>query len=109
MSDVHIITGAAGDIALATMAALPAGIVLACDRDLERLDERVDSVRTSGREIHTVACDITGRPACDTLYARASALGRPSSLINLAGLAPPHDPSLIYAVNLGGLINLLEA
>nr|WP_087573868.1 SDR family oxidoreductase [Sphingomonas sp. CDS-1] len=108
MDRVHIVTGAAGDIALATMVGLPEGVILACDRDLARLDERVGRVRSAGRTVHVTGCDITDRLDCDRLYQKAMALGRPATLINLAGMAPPHDPALIHAVNLMGTINLLE-
>ncbi len=109
MNAVHIVTGAAGDIALASMMRLPDGIILACDLNLPRLDERLSDVRASGREVYTMACNITERAQCDALIALASELGTPASLIHLAGVAPPSDPELIHAVNFTGTIALLDA
>jgi NAD(P)-dependent dehydrogenase (short-subunit alcohol dehydrogenase family) len=84
------VTGAGSGIGRAAALALAAAgaSVLATDIDLASAEATVRDIHTAGGKAHAAHQDVTGERAWDDMFALAEAqLGRPSILVNNAGIA----------------------
>jgi NAD(P)-dependent dehydrogenase (short-subunit alcohol dehydrogenase family) len=104
-----IITGAAGHVGLACARRFHDHRLLITDLRAEAVEASARTLRSEGADVVAVAADIT-RPEDAVRLSQIAAQSRGLAvLIHAAGVAPPSSPETIYAVNLLGTINLLEA
>ena len=117
---VAIVTGASSGLGVAFARALAeagADVVLGARR-VDRLEEVADSVRATGRRVHTVATDVADPAQCQALVdAAVDELGRVDVLVNNAGIgtaAPatrerPEEFRSVIDVNLNGCYWMAQA
>lgn len=104
-----VISGGAGQLALTCAERLYGWRVLLSDRRADGMDAAAARLAEKGIEATTHVADITRRQDAEALAAAAAEMGEFGALLHTAGVAPPTAPEVIYAVNLFGTINLLEA
>lgn len=109
--DVFVVSGAGGDMGLATARRLSGeGTLLLVDVAGERLDEAVASLRVAGAQAETMRCDVSSADDMARLADRVRALGRFRALAHTAGLSPVMaEPERILEVDLGGTVRILSA
>ena len=117
---VAVVTGAGRGIGAATAVALAeagADVVLGARR-VEKLERVADSVRSTGRRVHTVATDVADPEQCQGLVAAAMAkFGRVDVLVNNAGVGTavpatresPEQFRSVIDVNLNGCYWMAQA
>jgi NAD(P)-dependent dehydrogenase (short-subunit alcohol dehydrogenase family) len=104
---VVVITGS-GSIGIACARRFPDDVIVLADVSGDRLDAAVGELSVDG--IRPVACDVSDRNATDRLAETAASLGRLHALVNTAGVSGTLSTrDLIFAVNLGGTLNVLES
>jgi NAD(P)-dependent dehydrogenase (short-subunit alcohol dehydrogenase family) len=104
-----IITGAAGHVGLACARRFHDHRLLITDLRSQAVEASARALRSERADVLTVAADITRPEDAIRLAQIAAQSGGFAVLIHAAGVAPPSSPETIYAVNLIGTINLLEA
>src|SRR5437879_2043962 len=109
LAPLAVITGGAGHIGLACARQFPNHRLLISDLRPEAIEAAAEVLRSEGLDVIAMAADITRRDDAIALSAAAAGMGGFAVLIHAAGVAPPTPPEIIYAVNLFGTINILEA
>lgn len=104
-----VITGAAGNLALACARRFRESRLLLTDANAARMDVAVNSLANDGIRVQSMVADITTSAGAQAIAKAASDSGPAGALIHAAGVAPPSPPELIMAVNLFGTANLLAA
>jgi NAD(P)-dependent dehydrogenase (short-subunit alcohol dehydrogenase family) len=104
-----IITGAAGHVGLACARRFHDHRLLITDLHSEAIEASAQTLRLEGADVLAISADITRAADAVKLSQVAAESGGFAVLIHAAGVAPPSPPETIYAVNLMGTINLLEA
>ena len=117
---VAIVTGASSGLGVAfahSLAQAGADVVLGARR-AERLASVADSVRTTGRRVHTVVTDVSDPEDCERLVSEAMAqFGRVDVLVNNAGVGTavpatretPEQFRGVIDVNLNGCYWMAQA
>lgn len=117
---VVIVTGASSGLGVAfahAFASAGADVVLGARRS-EKLEQVAESVRTTGRRVHTVQTDVADPEQCQRLVdAAVSELGRVDVLVNNAGLGTavpatretPDQFRQVIDVNLNGSYWMAQA
>ena len=117
---VVIVTGASSGLGVAfahCFAEAGADVVLGARR-VEKLERVADSVRSTGRRVHTVATDVADPEQCQGLVAAAMAkFGRVDVLVNNAGVGTavpatresPEQFRSVIDVNLNGCYWMAQA
>jgi NAD(P)-dependent dehydrogenase (short-subunit alcohol dehydrogenase family) len=118
---VALVTGAGGGIGLATAKAFAeagASVILA-DNDAALLEEAVNRLRSTGRKVLAIACDVRDRSQVGGMIAEAvETYGRLDAAFNNAGINCDGAPVLetddeefdnIIDVNLRGVWNCMKA
>ena len=120
-SRVAVVTGAGGDIGLATALRLAAdGARLALtDINAETLQKSVDAIRTAGGEAEALVCDVTDYKAvCEMRDEVVGRFGAIDLLFNNAGYQglftrvhkyPADDFAKVIQINLTGVFHVLKA
>ena len=106
---VVVITGAAGQLALACARRFHERRLLLTDANQARLEVAVQSLTNHGSKVTGMVADITTPEGARGIAEAASRLGPVNVLIHAAGVAPPAPPEVIIAVNLFGTVNVLNA
>ncbi len=104
-----VITGGAGHIGLACARKFAEHRLLISDLRPEAVEAAAAALRSEGLDAVGMAADITQRKDAMLLADAAAHMTGFSVLVHAAGVAPPTPPAVIYAVNLFGTINVLEA
>ncbi len=104
-----VITGGAGHVGLACARKFSDHRILLSDLRAEAVASAVAVLQAEGLDVVGVPADITRRRDADLLARDAADMRGFSVLVHAAGVAPPTVPAVIYAVNLFGTINVLEA
>lgn len=104
-----LITGGAGHIGMACARHFADHRILITDLVEEAVEGAVKKLQDEGLQVSGVAADITRKDDANELASIASKIGQFSVLIHAAGVAPPTPVATIYAVNLFGTINVLDA
>ena len=104
-----VITGGAGHLGLACARRFRDHRLLISDLRSEAVDAAVGTLRSEGLLAMGMAADITQREQAIALSKAAADMGGVRTLVHAAGVAPPTAPEIIYAVNLFGTVNVLEA
>lgn len=111
MTNVSVITGGGGGMGLATAKILGRDTyVVICDVDEQRLAVGLEELKSLGIEGESLRCDITDRGSVGAVVARASAVGRVTSVVHTAGISP-HMGSAekVMTINALGTLNVNEA
>lgn len=108
---VAVITGAGGGVGDACARRFAsAHRLLLTDVNDANLERTAAELRADGREVATLACDLSEPAGALALADRAAELGRLSVLVHAAGLSPSMaDARRILQVNLFGTIAVLDA
>ena len=109
MPPLAVITGGAGHIGLACARRFRDYRILITNLRPEAVDSALSTLRAEGVNAVAMPADITRHADAKALAEAAHDMGGFSVLVHAAGVAPPTPPEIIYAVNLYGTINILEA
>lgn len=119
--NVALVTGAGGGIGLATARAFAeagASVIIA-DRDAAMIEAAADQLRSMGRQVYAVSCDVTDRAQVKTMIERAvRSCGRLDAAFNNAGINCDAAPMTetedeefdnVLNINLRGVWNCMKA
>lgn len=104
-----VITGGAGHIGLSCARRFRDHRILISDLRPDAVNLTVSTLQAEGVNAVAMPADITRQADACALAEAANAMGGFAVLIHAAGVAPPTPPEIIYAVNLFGTINILNA
>ncbi|MFP3559215.1 SDR family NAD(P)-dependent oxidoreductase, partial [Paraburkholderia sp. SIMBA_049] len=104
-----VITGGAGHIGLSCARRFRDHRILISDLQPDAVASAVSTLQAEGLNAFPMPADITRRADANTLAEATNGMGGFAVLIHAAGVAPPTPPEFIYAVNLYGTINILDA
>jgi NAD(P)-dependent dehydrogenase (short-subunit alcohol dehydrogenase family) len=106
---VAVITGAAGELGAACARQFVDHHLVMVDLKRDELEMRAQPLQALGHKTTCMTVDITKQDDCLRFAALVEDLGGFDVLVHTAGVAPPAPPETIYAVNLYGTANLLNA
>ena len=106
---VAVITGAAGELGAACARQFVDHHLVMVDSKRDALEMRAQPLQSLGHRTTCMTVDITKQDDCLRFAALVEDLGGFDVLVHAAGVAPPAPPEAIYAVNLYGTANLLNA
>ncbi len=111
MRNVCVITGGGSGMGLATAKVLGRdNYIIIVGRTLKKLENALAELTVEGIEAEAFACDVSNRASVNSLVARATLIGRVSTVIHAAGMSPNMgDAKTIMQVNAIGTINIHES
>ena len=112
MKKVCVVTGGGSGIGFASAkeAAEKGYYVILVGRNIKKLENAVEELRTSGYGAEAFACDVSDSEACFALAKHASECGEVKAVLHIAGMSP-HMGSAekIIQVNAMGTVNINDA